>query len=92
LNVISRQLTLRDAYRAGIASAWNALVESGKIDYAAVRTMTGYLLGAVVAFRVTGDEPVARLMETAGACLLEDWRSYEACVRELVADLDSLPE
>lgn len=90
LQIESRQLSLRDAYRNGVTDGWNALIDAGQIDFASARTMTGFFTAATIAFRIAGDEPAAALMEGAAQRLMADWRSLESCVSQLVAQLDAL--
>lgn len=83
----TRSLSLKEAYIEGIISGWNAQIDVGHIDFPAVRTMTGYLMGATVAFRVTGDETNALLVEATAKNLLDNWRDSDRCIRQLVIDL-----
>ncbi len=78
------QISLREAYCNGIRESNNAL---SHIDRPAVSTMIGYLTGAVVAFRITGDEEAANLCEWAAMQLFNDWSAFSDCVKELHTQL-----
>lgn len=83
----TRTRSLKEAYLEGIVAGWNAQIAIGYTDFPAVRTMTGYLMGATVAFRVTGDETTAQIIEATANHLLQNWQDCDDCIRQLVKDL-----
>lgn len=90
LPVKSKTVSMRDAYHSGLADAWNAQVDVGRINREAANTMIGYLSAATIAFRVTGDETAATIFEKAGKALLADWRNFERSLRKLITELNEL--
>ncbi len=84
----SKHKTLIEAYRDGVAEAFNSLVGLGGFDRESSMVMVGYLSAAVVAFRLTGNETAAKQFVQVAARIHNDWRLLEEEVHALCTWLD----
>lgn len=80
---------LRSVYLEAIAEGYNSTKAVGRFDKATVNVMVGFLSAATIAFRATGDEEWAELLEECATKLNKDWKQYEELVVALHAKLSA---
>ena len=80
---------LLDAYRSALADGYNRQVESGTFTHTTAQVMVGFLDGAVIGLRATGNEGWASGLEERESLLEADWQHFEAAIPALCLALDS---